>query len=84
MANPTTEITLAQLESFFSSCTLPATIQLGPGEKIVDVPKFLENHILLLKSNPALVVMIPHLDRLKKVYAILSGKNGNSTSPFCL
>jgi hypothetical protein len=68
----TNDITLKELETFFSTAELPASVELGPGEKITDLPKFVKNHLQVLKDNPPLVVREPYWVRLIKLYTALS------------
>jgi hypothetical protein len=68
----TNDITLKEMESFFSTAKLPASVELGPGEKITDLPKFVKNYLQVLKDNPPIVVREPYLARLIKVYTALS------------
>jgi hypothetical protein len=62
------DITLKEMETFFSTARLPASIELGPGEKITDVPKFVKNYLQVLNDNPPIVVREPYLARLTKLY----------------
>ncbi|MHA4810215.1 DUF6965 family protein [Flavitalea flava] len=72
------EPSLAELRSFFGTCSFPKTVQLGPGELIVDVPHFVERNLIVLSNDPPAAVRIPHLERLIALYRILSasGKAG--------
>jgi hypothetical protein len=67
----TTDITLKEMETFFSTAKLPASIELGPGEKIADLPKFVRNYLQVLKDNPPPVVRDPYL---MKLYSALSNR----------
>jgi hypothetical protein len=44
--------TIEDLEAFFNSTTLPTSIQLGPGEKIIDVKQFVDVHLTRYKAYP--------------------------------
>jgi hypothetical protein len=72
MEKTTTDITLKDVESFFSTAKLPASIELGPGEKITDVSKFVKNYLQVLKDNPPMVVREPYWARLVMVYTAIS------------
>jgi hypothetical protein len=67
----TNDITLKEMETFFSTARLPASIELGPGEKITDLPKFVKNYLQVLKDNPPMVVQEPYWARLVKLYSLL-------------
>jgi hypothetical protein len=61
----TEQVTL--LKTFFDLQTLPKTFDLGPGEKIVDLKKFIDSHFTTLNSDCASVIQIAYLDRLIKL-----------------
>jgi hypothetical protein len=75
MEKTTNEITVKDMETFFSTAKLPASFELGPGEKISDVPKFVKSYLQVLKENPPMVVREPHLARLMKLYGALLNHN---------
>jgi hypothetical protein len=60
------------LETFFNLNSLPETIELGPGEKIVNIKKFLSSHFTALKNGCPAIIQIAYLDRLIKVHSKLT------------
>lgn len=54
---------------------LPAQLVLGPGELIVDVKKFIDSHLCIVRKYwNNTVLRKPYLDRLLNVYAIINPK----------
>lgn len=60
-----------ELESFFSSVELPATIRLGPGEMITNVKRFVDVHLTRIKAYPNLPLYKVYYDHLLKLKKIL-------------
>lgn len=57
---------------FFDSVVLPQDpIQIGPGETIFDVKKFVQSHIQTVRSNNGNEVYRPYYERLMKLKTIL-------------
>ena len=66
---------VAELTAFFASIKdLPEEVQLGAGTKIIDLPKFIDTHLTLLKPGVSPAVQGPALDRIMKLRGILNGK----------
>ena len=63
---------LNELETFFEGRKdLPERIQLDPGTTIIDLPKFIESQISIVKSGYSLTVQRPALDRLLQLKKLL-------------
>ncbi len=60
------------LVDFFKSAKIPdAPIQLGPGEKIIDVKKFVTSHLKTARTYQDASICIPYLNRLEKLKSII-------------
>lgn len=44
-------MTAEEFEAIFHGVDLPETVQLGPGVKVVDLPKFIDTQLIILKSS---------------------------------
>lgn len=64
--------TVDNLEKFFASKQLPEKIQLGPGETITDLKKFLESHLTILKAKPNVSINEVFYLRLIKLKNLLA------------
>ena len=61
---------LPDLQTFFNSATLPETIELKPGETIINVRQFVKTHFEVLKNygdNPNYAPFLDRLLRLKEI-----------------
>lgn len=67
--------TIAELETYFKSAKLPDTIQLTTYMSVLNVRKFVDSHLDLLKANPENERYKPFLDRLN----LLRNKLENTT-----
>lgn len=56
---------IKELQTFFSSITLPETIQLSAHEKITDVKQMVKAHLNYLTQNPQNKTFDPYLQRLR-------------------
>ncbi len=72
-AEPTriTPSMIADLETFFNNATLPTEIQLDEHTKIVDVKKFVDKGLEVVKSNPS-ERYLPYYMRLCKVKELIT------------
>ncbi len=62
----TTEI--KQLEEFFATVSLPTKpIKLNRAETILNLPKFIEGHMDIIKRNNGNKTFLPYLERLQKI-----------------
>jgi hypothetical protein len=52
--------------------TLPTTYQIDPHENITNVKNFIENSIIVLKSNKGNRTFLPYYHRLEKLFISLS------------
>lgn len=65
-----TDKQINELEEFFNSAQLPASVQLDPGSKIDEVSKFVNSHLKVLRNNgnkPLTDVFYIRLIRLKEI-----------------
>lgn len=63
---------LNELETFFANRKdLPERIKLDPGTTIIDLPKFIESQISIVKNGYSPTVQRPALDRLLQVQKLL-------------
>ena len=70
--NKKQESAINSLEDFFKSAKIPdAPIQLGPGEKIIDVKKFVTSHLKTARTYQDVPICIPYLNRLEKLKSII-------------
>ncbi|MDR3715824.1 MAG: hypothetical protein P4L51_23670 [Puia sp.] len=61
-----------EIRAFFKSLpVLPETLTLGPGEKVVDVPLFIQSSLAILEPGNSVAVQRPVWDRLVKARALL-------------
>jgi hypothetical protein len=61
-----------ELEKYFGSVTFPLkVVKLNQCTSIIDVPKFIESHLSIVKANKGKLTYLPYLDRLKKLKDIL-------------
>jgi hypothetical protein len=67
-------VKLPELERLLLSIELPLTFKLSDAETVVDVPKFVENHLAILKGNPGNERFMTYFERLKKI-ALRISKN---------
>ena len=59
------------MEEFFAKTTLPESIQLDECTFIENAPKFVANHISVLKGNSGNHFFMPYWDRLVKLKTLL-------------
>lgn len=64
-------LTIEELEIFFQTAKLPQEIQLYEGVRVVDVPRFLQNHIAIFKNNSNARVFDVFLVRLMRLRELL-------------
>lgn len=64
-------LTIEELEIFFSDCKLPQEIQLYEGVRVIDVPRFLQNHITIFKNNNNARIFDVFLIRLMRLRELL-------------
>jgi hypothetical protein len=73
-----TEAELKDLSIFFAEVkSLPKEILLCDGTTIVDLPRFIEHHLHLLRPDISPVVQKPALERIKKLKELLSARSNN-------
>lgn len=65
---------IADLETFFATATLPPTIKLNEWSTIIDLPKFVESHMAIVKANPGKKWFLPYLERLQRLRELLMKK----------
>jgi len=63
---------IQKLDDFFKLVKLPKSIQIGPGETLTDVPRFLESHFAIVKSFPDVSIYEVFYLRLLKIKELLS------------
>ncbi len=56
---------IKELQTFFSSITLPETIQLSAHEKITDVKQMVKSHLNYIAQNAENKTFEPYLQRLR-------------------
>ncbi len=62
------EIRIQEVEMFFNSIPTPtAPMQLGPGEKIVDMEKMISHHLKTIGYYNGTPVCMPYLNRVEKL-----------------
>ena len=72
-------MTVTELEQFFSSRELPQEIQLEQAVKILDVPRFIQSHLTIVKSHghvKALGAFHGRLIRLKELLEQADAQKG--------
>lgn len=62
---------MEELEAYFATATLPETIDMN-FYKILNVSKFIDSHMALLKSNPGNARYLPFWNRLVAVHTVLT------------
>lgn len=65
---------LTALDAFFKERKLPQSIELDKGTRIMNVRKFVDSHIAVLKQYGHSPMSAPFADRLLKVAEILEAK----------
>jgi hypothetical protein len=64
---------IAELTAFFHGIkNLPRDLQLIPGTRIIDLPKFIDTHLTLLKPGNSPAIQAPALERILKLKELLS------------
>jgi hypothetical protein len=67
---------IAEIEAFFTSTTLPKIpIKLNDATTILDLKRFIENHLGIVKANEGKIRFKPYLDRLQTLKKILECKH---------
>ena len=66
---------IQEMEEFFKTADLPATIELGPGSVITDVPAFVYSHLQIMKLRKGVGIFEVFYDRLVIVKEKLTGAN---------
>jgi hypothetical protein len=66
-------MTIQELEEYFASKELPSTVQIDRGTKIVDVRKFVDGHLSVLKHNGEGKAFKSFKDRLMELKDVLDG-----------
>lgn len=69
-------LTIEELEIFFSDYKLPQEIQLYQGVRVINVPRFLQNHITVYKNNSNARVYEIFLIRLMRLRELLLDQSG--------
>jgi hypothetical protein len=72
-------MTLDKIEEYLKDATLPEYVQLTGAEKIVDVRKFVDNHIAILRANSGNKTYLPYYNRLLALTKILQHDNRSTT-----
>jgi len=68
-------IRLNNIEEFFKDFNFnDRKIQISKSENVLDVKKFVESHISILKANKGNPVYMPYFTRLKKIYLLLKSE----------
>jgi hypothetical protein len=57
-------ISIEELQAFFNTISLPETIHLEQGVKIINVPAFVQSHLQVLESNGYVPAFSVFYDRL--------------------
>lgn len=63
-------MTAEELEEYFKGIELPKTVKLSEAEVIIDVPKFIQSHLLHIReynNNPTFSSYQSRLLKLKKI-----------------
>jgi hypothetical protein len=67
------EAVLLSLEAHFKQLELPKQIQLYPGSLVIEVPKFIQTQLSILRGGNNWAVRRPAYDRLVRLKAMLEG-----------
>ena len=67
-------MTLTELEKYFKDKELPETAHLHESIHIIDVPKFVESHLTVIRAYPGGKTSEPFKLRLENLIAIFEGK----------
>lgn len=63
------------IEKFFEDYDFKGReIEITECEKVLDVSKFVENHIKILKKNSGNALYMPYYNRLEKLYLLLKSE----------
>lgn len=69
-------------EAFFKTATLPnGCVMLEPGAKIVNLKKFVDAHLSVVRNNSNKAVFMPYYERLIKLASILKRNNPDDILP---
>ena len=67
---------IAELETFFAQCDSPTQeINLNQCTNITDCPRFIHNHLTIIKANNGKRAFLPYFDRLIELKAKLTGNS---------
>ncbi|SDF47015.1 DUF6965 family protein [Chitinophaga filiformis] len=66
---------IQEMEEFFKTADLPATIELSPGSVITNVPAFVYSHLQIIKLRKGVGIFEVFYDRLVIVKEKLTGVN---------
>lgn len=67
---------IAEIEAFFTSTPLPTIpIKLNEATTILDLKRFIENHLGIVKANEGKIRFKPYLDRLQTLKNVLECKH---------
>lgn len=67
-------MSIEELEAYFAGIELPASIDLGKGVMIRDLPLFLHSHLTYIKNSGSLKSAEVFVDRLHQLHAKLESK----------
>ncbi len=70
---PVTDDQINILEAFFKTASLPSTLQLEPGVRIMNVPQFVQSHLEVLKANRGRPVYDTYYNRLLQARKLMEG-----------
>lgn len=69
-------VEITEIEAFFTSTTLlNIPIKLNEATTILDLKRFVENHLGIVKANEGKIRFKPYLDRLQTLKKILECKH---------
>jgi hypothetical protein len=70
---------IVELEHFFNNNPLPSgEVKLSPCETIIDVRKFIDSHMSVIKSKKGIKTYKPYYDRLIKLKNIINEISGST------
>ena len=73
---PNKDKRIKELEDFFNSIELPKELRLNKSAYVLDLPKMIQTHLLVVKNQNKLVYL-PYLERLELVKEILTPKTSH-------
>ena len=69
-------VEITEIEAFFSTVPLPTIpIKLNEATTILDLKRFVENHLGIVKANDGKIRFKPYLDRLQTLKNVLECKH---------